>query len=99
VVGNSSSGLLEVPTFKKGTVNIGQRQAGRLKADSVIDCAADEASIVAAIEKLYSTDFLKLLESTRNPYGDGGASAKIVSLLSSMDWGTLLTKSFVDLPE
>lgn len=99
VVGNSSSGLLEVPTFKKGTVNIGQRQAGRLKADSVIDCDADEASIVAAIEQLYLPDFLKLLETTRNPYGDGGASAKIVSLLTSMDWGALLSKSFVDLPE
>lgn len=98
VVGNSSSGLLEVPTFKKGTVNIGHRQAGRLKAVSVIDCAADESSIVAAIEKLYSPDFLKLLETTRNPYGDGGASVKIVSHLTAINWGALSSKSFVDLP-
>jgi GDP/UDP-N,N'-diacetylbacillosamine 2-epimerase (hydrolysing) len=97
VVGNSSSGLLEVPTFKKGTINIGQRQAGRLKADSVIDCDANEDFIVAAIERLYSSDFLKLLEKNRNPYGDGGASAKIVSYLSMMDWNELLLKSFVDL--
>lgn len=98
VVGNSSSGLLEVPTFRKGTVNIGQRQAGRLKAESVIDCDAEEASIVSAIERLYSPDFLELLETARNPYGDGGASAKIVSVLTSIDWDALLSKSFVDLP-
>ena len=55
VVGNSSSGLLEVPTFKVGTVNIGKRQAGRLKADSIIDCFPEKTSILNAIKKFVQT--------------------------------------------
>jgi len=57
VIGNSSSGLLEVPTFQKGTINIGDRQRGRLKAESIIDCQPREKSIYKAIKKLYSEEF------------------------------------------
>ena len=67
VVGNSSSGLAEAPSFQIGTVNIGDRQRGRLKAASVIDCEPD-SSIRHALEKLYSSSFQKLLASVRNPY-------------------------------
>ena len=62
VIGNSSSGLLEVPSFKKGSINIGDRQKGRLKAESVIDCEASNLDISHALEKLFSLDFQQNLK-------------------------------------
>lgn len=97
VVGNSSSGLAEVPSFRKGTVNIGDRQRGRLKADSVIDCAPDRQSIAAALRTLYSPKFQAELETVRNPYGEGGASEKVVRVLQEYPLDTLLKKTFYDL--
>ncbi len=97
VVGNSSSGLLEVPSFKKGTVNIGDRQQGRLKANSVIDCQPTCRSILQAIERLYSDEFGSLLKSTRNPYGDGMASDQVVRCLERADLVGALKKRFFDL--
>lgn len=97
VVGNSSSGLLEVPTFHKGTINIGDRQRGRLKAESVIDCSPDRQSITKALERLYSAAFQATLETVRNPYGEGGASEKIVQVLRDYPLDTVLKKSFYDL--
>lgn len=98
VVGNSSSGLLEVPTFRKGTVNIGERQRGRLRAPSVIDCAGDAASISAALVRLYDPEFQESLASVVSPYGDGGASRKIAEVLRVHDLDGILMKSFYDLP-
>ena len=66
VVGNSSSGLAEVPSFKKGTINIGDRQRGRLQAKSVINCEATRESIASALGQLYSTDFQKSLHKVTN---------------------------------
>jgi GDP/UDP-N,N'-diacetylbacillosamine 2-epimerase (hydrolysing) len=97
VVGNSSSGLTEVPSFRKGTVNIGDRQRGRLRAASVIDCDADRAAIGAAIHRLYSRDFQESLETVCNPYGEGGASQRVVEILRRHPLGELLKKSFYDL--
>ena len=97
VVGNSSSGLAEAPSFRKGTINIGERQRGRLKAASVIDCAPDCASIQAALEKLYSPEFQAGLVDVRNPYGEGGASEKVVDTLKHYDLSGLTKKSFYDL--
>jgi len=97
VVGNSSSGLAEVPSFRKGTVNIGDRQRGRLKADSVIDCAPERESIAAALRTLYSPEFQAELASVRNPYGEGGASEKVVRVLQEYPLDTLLKKTFYDL--
>ena len=97
VVGNSSSGLIEAPSFGKGTVNIGDRQSGRLKADSVIDCDADSASIAAALRRLYSPVFQESLKTVRNPYGVGGASEKIVRILQDCPLGSTLKKTFYDL--
>lgn len=96
VVGNSSSGLAEVPSFKKGTINIGDRQRGRLMADSVINCAPDRASISAGLQTLYSADFQAGLANVRNPYGDGGASDKIVQLIKSAELTDILKKRFFD---
>ena len=59
VIGNSSSGIIEVPSFKKGTINVGERQEGRLKSKSIIDCKPYKDEIIKAIEKLYSLDLKK----------------------------------------
>ncbi|MGY8817454.1 MAG: UDP-N-acetylglucosamine 2-epimerase, partial [Pseudomonadales bacterium] len=69
VIGNSSSSLLEAPSFKKGSINIGDRQKGRIKADSVIDCAPNKNSISEAINQLYSLDFQSTIKDVKNPYG------------------------------
>ena len=96
VIGNSSSGLIEAPTFKKGSINIGDRQRGRLRANSVIDCAPDRSSIYLAIKKLYSEDFQTTLINTENPYGKAGASKAIVTVLERKSFSGLLKKTFFD---
>jgi GDP/UDP-N,N'-diacetylbacillosamine 2-epimerase (hydrolysing) len=98
VIGNSSSGLLEVPSFKKATVNIGDRQKGRLKASSIIDCEPSAAEIGLAINTIYSPDFQRTLKLAENPYGDGGAVDKIMDTLKSMSFKGLIKKKFYDLP-
>lgn len=97
VIGNSSSGLLEVPTFKKGTINIGDRQKGRICAKSVINCQAESKAIRKAINHIYSEEFKETLSSVNNPYGDGGASAKIVKRLENVSLQGLLKKKFFNL--
>ncbi len=97
VVGNSSSGLTEVPSFLKGTVNIGDRQRGRLRAESVIDCLPDRHSILTAIQQLYSPVFQSRVALARNPYGEGGASERIVQILRKHPLESILKKTFHDL--
>tara|TARA_B100000029_G_scaffold516583_1_gene631436 strand:- start:2062 stop:3222 length:1161 start_codon:yes stop_codon:yes gene_type:complete len=97
VIGNSSSGLTEAPTFKIGTINIGDRQKGRLKSKSVIDCKPNKKSISKAIEDLYSREFQKSLFDVENPYGDGFASEKIISILKKETIPKELKKKFYDL--
>lgn len=97
VVGNSSSGLLEAPSFKIGTVNIGDRQKGRLKANSVIDCEPNREAIAAALEKLYSDHFQANLASASNLYGNGGASESIVKVLAEYPLDNIRKKQFYDL--
>ena len=98
VVGNSSSGLAEVPSFKKATINIGDRQRGRLRATSVIDCEPNYLSIMQAINRSYSPEFIHQLKTAENPYGNGGASSSIVESLEKLSLEGLLKKSFYDLP-
>jgi GDP/UDP-N,N'-diacetylbacillosamine 2-epimerase (hydrolysing) len=98
VVGNSSSGLLEAPSFRKGTINIGDRQRGRLQAASVINCEPTHKSIAAAVERLYSTDFQAALSQVHNPYGEGGASEKIVETIRRYSLDGIAKKAFYDLP-
>ena len=97
VVGNSSSGLAEAPTFKIGTINIGDRQKGRLKSESVIECDPTKKSITLAIDKLYGHKFQKDLHSVQNPYGDGDAIEKIMSILSNKPIPEDMKKDFYDL--
>jgi GDP/UDP-N,N'-diacetylbacillosamine 2-epimerase (hydrolysing) len=97
VVGNSSSGLLEAPSFKKGTVNIGDRQGGRLKASSIIDCSPDCNSISMAIDKIFTDSFQSQLAKTVNPYGDGGAVDSIINIIKTLPFDNLMKKKFHDL--
>lgn len=98
VVGNSSSGLIEAPSLGVGTVNIGNRQQGRLKADSVIDCLPERRAILDAIQQLGAPGFRQRLDRTVNPYGQGGASEKIVQTLRSTRLEGIVKKSFHNLP-
>ena len=97
VVGNSSSGILEVPTLKKATINIGNRQLGREMAKSVISCELDSDSIAKAIDDVYSKSFKAVLSKVSNPYGRGGASSKIFGAIKTLDLSNLVSKSFHDL--
>jgi GDP/UDP-N,N'-diacetylbacillosamine 2-epimerase (hydrolysing) len=97
VVGNSSSGLLEAPTFKIGTINIGDRQKGRIVPDSVISCGSDTEDINIAFKKLYSNKFTNDLLDVINPYGNGGASEKIKNIIKNINLENILKKSFYDI--
>lgn len=95
VVGNSSSGLYEAPSLKIPTVNIGDRQKGRLQADSIINCPPEAPAIFAAIHDAFKMD----TSAAVNPYGDGDSSKKIAEILSShSDPGSLLQKHFFPFP-
>ena len=95
ILGNSSSGLLEAPTLKVPTINIGDRQKGRLKANSVIDCKPNKKKIVYNLEKILNEkNFFKF----DNPYGIAGSSKKIVKILENLNYNSLLKKSFYDMP-
>lgn len=97
VLGNSSSGLTEAPTFKIGTVNIGDRQRGRLMAHSVINCDPDKNSIHNAIRKLYSKQFQNSLKIVTNPYGEGDATKNIFRVIKNKPLPKSIKKEFYDL--
>lgn len=97
VVGNSSSGIIEVPTFQKGTINIGSRQRGRVQGDSIINCVASAPEIKRAINLLYSDEFREKLKKTINPYGNGGAARQIVSIAEAIGLDQLSRKTFYDI--
>lgn len=98
VVGNSSSGLIEAPYFRIGTINIGDRQKGRIRAKSVIDCEFDYDDLKKAFDILYSDRFVQSLKSVVNPYGSGDAARKIVRVLKNVDMGNP-RKRFYDMPK
>ena len=97
IIGNSSSGLLEAPSFKIGTINIGDRQKGRLQADSIINCLPEKVSIRESIKKIYSSNFKEILKNVKNPYGDECASKKIIEVLKNTPLNEILKKSFFDI--
>ncbi len=84
VIGNSSSGLVEVPSFKIPTVNIGDRQKGRMQAESVINCRPARKEIKEAIERALSPGYREKARMAPNPYGDGNTSEKVVGIIK--DW-------------
>ena len=97
VIGNSSSGIVEAPSFKISTINIGDRQKGRVRAESVVDCEPSAASIVAAIKKSISLEFQQLLKNTKNPCEKTGTAFEIVSRIAAIDPVDLLKKRFYNI--
>ena len=96
VVGNSSSGLTEAPIFGIGTINIGDRQKGRINLSSVINCNPTKESISNAFNALYSERYQKALSIVKSPYGNGGTSKKIKNIVKNFDLNNILKKSFYD---
>ena len=97
VVGNSSSGIVEAPSFKVATINIGDRQRGRLKAESVIDCYPEYHSIKNALKKAFSFDFQERLKTVVNLYGRKNTSSKIIEIVKNYDISDIIKKSFFDI--
>ncbi|MHB1229065.1 MAG: UDP-N-acetylglucosamine 2-epimerase [Halothiobacillus sp.] len=98
VIGNSSSGIIEAPSFGAATVNVGDRQRGRLRAISVIDCAPECAEIEKAIECALAYSFQARLAQVENPYGAGDAAGRMVQILRGANLSDLRRKPFYDLP-
>jgi len=96
VVGNSSSGLMEVPSLKTATVNVGERQEGRLLAASVINAAPERGAVSAAITRAMSPEFRRSLDTVVSPYGLPGASKKILRLIKDTDFRSFVAKQFFD---
>ena len=98
VIGNSSSGIWEVPSFKIGTINIGDRQKGRVRAESIIDCEPTAKSITKGLNKLYSETFQKALLNVKNPYQKSNTSLKIIDIIKKEIPNVALKKEFYDIP-
>lgn len=96
MIGNSSSGLLEAPSFHLPVVNIGDRQKGRVRGVNVIDCRAEKKEISDAIVKATTPEFREYIEKIENPYGKPGASQKIAQVLKEVDLKTIIKKAFYD---
>lgn len=97
MVGNSSSGLIEAPSFGLPVVNVGSRQEGRVRAENVIDVGYSKEAIVDGIKKALSPEFKNSLKGMKNPYGDGKTSGKIVASLKKIALDQkLIMKRFVD---
>ena len=100
LVGNSSSGIMETPSFAPPTVNVGMRQQGRERAANIMDAAAEKTAILGAMHRAGSQQFRDSLHGMENPYGDGHASEKIVDVLTTMPLGReLLIKHSVSVDE
>lgn len=96
VIGNSSSGIIEIPSLRRPTVNIGTRQDGRLRAPSIIDCRPNRQAIGRALQLALSADFKASRCTGKSPYGDGETSTRVVSALKATALEKLLRKKFHD---
>lgn len=97
IIGNSSSGLIEVPTFKIPTINIGDRQKGRMKSVTVLDTPIEKEAILNTIAYAKTDEFKAVLKNSTNPYGDGNATSKIMDILNNINFKNLGSKAFFDL--
>lgn len=97
VVGNSSSGLVEVPSFGIPTLNIGDRQKGRIAADSVYNCATDKTSILNGLNTIMSSEFKKKASETHNPYDKESTAQSIFDIISTYDIENIKQKHFYDI--
>jgi UDP-hydrolysing UDP-N-acetyl-D-glucosamine 2-epimerase len=96
VVGNTSSGIVEAPSLRVASINIGSRQTGRIRASSVIDVSCNYNAIDKALDKIYSTSYKKLLSGVKNPYGRGSSSLNLLKVLKKEDFKKILVKKFYD---
>lgn len=99
VIGNSSSGLIEVPSFHIPTINIGDRQKGRIQGKTVINCAPEKDAILKAMDQADAPDFRQSIQDAVNPYGDGKSSDKIIEVITDflMNDRIDLKKQFYDI--
>lgn len=97
VVGNSSSGILEAPSANTATINIGDRQKGRIQAESIVNCSTQKEDILQAFQKVQSEDFRNKLNDITNPYGKGNASNQIIGIFKLISVDKLSQKTFYDI--
>ena len=97
VLGNSSSGIVEAPSIPTATINIGDRQKGRIQAESIINCNANKEEIVSAFQKVKSEGFRKKIKDVVNPYGNGTASNQIMKIFRTISFDRLSHKTFYDI--
>ena len=97
VVGNTSSGIVEAPSFNVGTINIGERQKGRVQAESIINCDSTYNSIKNGLLVIYSNGFKEKLPNIVNPYYKKNSSFNIKNVLKSIDFKDIIKKKFRDL--
>jgi GDP/UDP-N,N'-diacetylbacillosamine 2-epimerase (hydrolysing) len=98
VIGNSSSAIIEVPSFKKPSINIGDRQHGRVQAKSIVNCLPERSSINSAIQLIYSKEFQLILKHLKNPYDNGDTSKKILKIIKKQKLTNITKKYFYDIP-
>lgn len=96
VAGNSSSGIVEVPSLKTATINIGDRQKGRIQAETVLNTPVDVEEILKAFDLVKTDAFKQKIENSRNPYGEGNTTDQIVEVLKRVDLSDFQTKKFHD---
>ncbi|WP_460685392.1 UDP-N-acetylglucosamine 2-epimerase [Niabella aquatica] len=97
IIGNSSSGILEAPSLHTATINIGERQKGRIQAESVLNTKVNEDEIAGAILMTQNVDFKNRLAEIENPYGTGNTTKKIMNILRGINPQELITKKFYDI--
>lgn len=97
IIGNSSSGILEAPTAQTVTINIGDRQKGRIQANSTLNCKINQQEIESVFNKAKSEELQRVAANVINPYGQGNASSQIFNILKKANIQLLHTKSFYDI--
>ena len=97
VLGNSSSGILEAPALKIPTVNIGDRQKGRIRAESIVDCEPKKDSILTALKNVCSKEFKFNIKDMKIPHDKIGSAQKIKEVISTVELKNILKKSFFDI--
>lgn len=97
VVGNSSSGIVEAPSFKVPTVNIGDRQKGRVQTKSIINCSPANDAIIKSIQRALSIEFRQSLQKIQNPYEKENTARNIKEIISHYDLRNILKKEFYDI--
>jgi len=98
VVGNSSSGIIEAPSFKVPTVNVGDRQKGRVKPESVINCSPEKDEIIKPIQRAISRDFRESIREMMNPYEKENTAGNIKNIIMKSELDSILKKTFFDIP-